>query len=150
MQFRNELGRIRAGRVAERDHSRQLQRRRRSDRDRKNPEALPFEFLRERRAGRRRFSEADDRGEGAFHYSLRASGRIGCRRLGHLLRWVEGLELDQFRRIGNRLAPGGGANRAIDRVLPAVRAGQRGERQNMRFVKARHRTDARHRQRVLG
>ena len=150
MQFRDELGRVRARRVAERDQSRQLQRRRRSGRDRQNPEALPFKFLRRRRRGRRRLGEADDRGKGALHDTLRAPGRISCGRLGHLLRRIERRELDQFRRVGNRLVRGGRANGAVDRVLAAIRAGQRRQRQNMRFVKAGHGMNARHRQRVLG
>ena len=48
------------------------------------------------------------------------------------------------------LLGGGRANGAVDRVLPAVRAGQRRQRQNMRLVEARHRPNGRHRQRVLG
>ena len=76
--------------------------------------------------------------------------RIRCGRLGHLRRRIERHEFDQFRRVGDRLARGGGANGAIDRILPAIRTGQRGQRQNMRLVEAGHRMNGRHRQRVLG
>ena len=74
--------------------------------------------------------------------------RSCCRRLGHLRRRIERHELDHLRRIGDGLAGGGGANGGIDRVLPAIRAGERSQRQNMRLVEAGHRTNARHRQRV--
>ena len=150
MQFRDERGRVRARRVAERDESGQLQRRRRSGRDRQHAETLPLELLRRCRRGRRRLREADDRGKGALHDTLRCPGRISCGRLGHLLRRIERHEFDQLRRIGNRLARRGGANRAIDRILPAIGTGQRGQRQNMRLVEAGHRMNGRHRQRVLG
>ena len=53
-------------------------------------------------------------------------------------------------RIRDGLVRGSDANGSIDRILAAVRTRQRGERQNMRFVKAGHWTNDGHRQRVLG
>ena len=116
---------------------------------RQHAKSLGLEFVRRRRRGvRRRLDESDDDGEGALHDPLRASRRIRRRRLGHLLGRVEGGELDQARRIGDGLARGGGANGAIDRVLAAIGARQRRQRQNMRLVEAGHRAHARHGQRV--
>ena len=54
-----------------------------------------------------------------------------------------------LRHIGDGLARGGRANGCVDRILPAIRTGQSGQRQNVRFVEAGHGTDGRHGQRVL-
>ena len=63
-------------------------------------------------------------------------GGICCRRLGHLRRGIEGTNLISLRRVGDCLARGGSADGAIDRVLPAIRTCQRGQRQNVRLVEA--------------
>ena len=49
-----------------------------------------------------------------------------------------GTNLHQCRRVGDALGRRGGANGPIDRVLPAIGAGQRRQRQNMRFVEPGH------------
>jgi magnesium-transporting ATPase (P-type) len=64
----------------------------------------------------RRMGEADDRGKGALHDTLRCPHRISCARLGHLFRRIERHEIDHFECIGNPLARRGGANRAVDRI----------------------------------
>ena len=149
VQFADQRRRVRARRVAERDQPHELHRRRGAGGHRQHAKSLGFEFVRRRRRSvRRRLDESDDDGEGALHDPLRASGRIRRRRLGHLLGRIEGGELDQARRIGDGLARGGGANGAIDRVLAAIGARQRGQRQHVRLVEARHRVHARHGQRV--
>jgi len=87
-----------------------------------------LELLRRFCSGRRRVCEADDRGKGALNDTLCCAGRISCGRLGQLLRRIERHEFDQLKCIGNRLACSGGANRAIDRILPTFRTSQRGQR----------------------
>src|ERR1700722_14295402 len=61
--------------------------------------------------------QADDHGKGALHDPLLPSARISHRRLGHFRRRIERHELDQFGRIFDVLAAGGGANSRIHRIL---------------------------------
>ena len=63
----------------------------------------------------------------------------------------------QFRQIGGTSACRGSADRAIDRILPTVRTGERRESQNMGLVEARQRMEggdgqlvARQRARLIG
>ena len=140
-QFGDQRRRVRARRVAERDQSRERHRVRRPGRDRQHPEALFLEFLARGRRGRRGLGETDDRRERAFHDALRRPVGILDRRLGHFRRRIERHELDQLRRVGNRLARGGGANGAVHRILAAVRTGQGGQRQHVRLVETGHRTN---------
>ena len=149
VQFGDERRRVRARRVAERDEPDQLHRRRRSGRDRQHPETLSLEFLRRRRRGRRRLGEADDRGKGALHDALRARRPDPSTVASDIfVAGSNGTNLTSFGASETWLAAGGGANGGIDRILPAIRAGQRGQRQNVRLVEAGHGTNGRHRQRV--
>ena len=50
--------------------------------------------------------------------------------------------------FGCRLSQGGGPDRRVHRVLPAIRTGQRGQCQNSDLVEAGHRTHGGYRERV--
>ncbi len=125
------------GGSAKRDESRELHRRRRPGGDRQHPETLVLEFLGSGGCSRRRLGNADNDGVGALHDSLWISCRICCGRLGHLLGRVERREFDQLRRVQDRVARGRCAYGAIDRILAAIRAGERGQHQNVCLVESR-------------
>ena len=124
---------------------------RRSGRDRQHAKALPLELLGARLRGRRRsLRRRDHHGVGALHHALRLAARIHQRVASDIFCGrVERRECGQLRRIGAALAQGGRPDGAIDRVLPALRTGQRRQRQNMRFVETGHRANLRHAQSVL-
>ena len=103
-----------------------------------------------RRRARRPCRQPDDHRVGALDDPLRAAAWVIDRRFGHLRGRIEWHELHHLRRVENGLALGGRANGSVDRILTAIGTGQRGERQNMRFVEAGHRTNGCHCQRVLG
>ena len=149
VQFFDESRRVRARRVAQRDESDQLHRLGRSGRDRQHAKALPLELFGYRFRGRRGLCERDHHGVGALHHALRRAARIHSAGLGHFRGRVERRESGQLRRIGGALAQGGRPDGVIDWVLPAIRAGQRRQRQNMRFVEIGHRANLRHAQSVL-
>ena len=149
LQFLDEGRRIRARRIAQRDEADQLHRLGRSGRDRQHAKALPLELLGDRFRGRRSLRERDHDGIGALHHALRRPARIHGARLGHFGGGVERRESGQLRRIGGVLALRGRPDGLVDRILPALRAGQRRQRQNMRFVEIGHRADLSHAQSVL-
>jgi hypothetical protein len=74
--------------------------------------------------------------------------RHGCFR--HFRRGIERQECHQFRSIRRGFPLGGGANGAVDRIFTRVRAGQCGQCQHMRRVRARHRANVRYGQGVHG
>jgi hypothetical protein len=93
----------------------------------------------------------DDCGKGALYDTLGPAGRapapVRCGRLGHLRCRIERHKRDHFRGIAGVLAAGG-ANGGIYRVLPAIRTGKRGQRQNVRLVESGHGANGRYRQSV--
>ena len=138
VQLRNERRRIRSRRIAESDDSRELQRLRRTHRDGQHPEALRLELVRRRGRIGRWWREAHDRGKGSLHDTHRGAARIDSRGLGHLRGGIERHKLTQFRQIGGAGLRGGGANGRVYGILPAIRTGEGGHSQNVRFVKAGH------------
>ncbi len=92
--------------------------------------------------------EAHDCGKGSLHGTHRGAARIHSRGLGHLRGGIERHKFAQFRQIGGGGLRGGGANGRVHGILPAIRAGEGGDSQNVRFVKAGHRVYGGHLQLV--
>ena len=139
--------RIRAGRIAQCDHPGKPHRLGWSGRDRQNSEAC-LQAITAAIRGRLRPGEASDHGKGALDHALRGASRVRHCRFRHLGGRIDGYEFDQVRRFGAGFA-GGDANCPIDRILAAVRTGERCQRQHMRGVEPLHWMDVRHRQRVF-
>ena len=149
VQFGDQRCRIGARWVAERDEPGQLHRRWQPSRNREHAESLSLQLVRCCCRDGRRLGKADDDGEGALQNTLGPTAGVHDRRLGHLRRRIERHERHRCLGIGGALA-GGGADCGIDRIIAAIRACQRGERQDARRVEARHRTNRCHRQFVAG
>jgi hypothetical protein len=116
--------------------------------DCKDSESLFLKFIDRSRTCRGRFGKRDDRAIGALDDPQALAVFVGSARLRQLLGWVERYKLDQLRRIGFALLFGGDSNRSVDRVLTAIRARERRQRQHVRFIEARHRTNAVYRGRL--
>jgi hypothetical protein len=135
-------------RIAEGDESRELHRLGRTRRDSENPEALSLELVRYGGRIGRWLREANHRGKGSLHNTHCGAARIDSRGLGHLRGGIERHKLTQFRQTGNGGLRGGGANGCVYWILPAIRAGEGSQPQNVRSIEAGHRVYGGHLQLV--
>ena len=94
--------------------------------------------------------KAHDGGKGSLHDTHGGAARIQRRRLGHLRGRIEGHKFAQFGQIGCDGLRGGRANGRVHGILPAIRTGESGDSQNVRFIEAGHRVNGGHLELVLG
>ncbi len=138
VQFGNQRGGIRPGRIAESNDAGEFHSRGRADSNGQHAEALRLQLIRGCRCIGRGLREARNYGEGSLHGAHRAAARIGGSRFGHLRSRIERNELDQFRQIGGRFCFSGCADSGIHWILPGIRARERGQSKHVRLVEARH------------